>query len=53
MIFDDLRISSDKTPEEQLKQIKSWADNLIDSLQMLNDQVDEIENQLNEKSRKG
>ena len=48
MIFDDLRITPDKTPEEQLKQIKSWADNLIDSLTMLNDQVDEMRKILEE-----
>lgn len=48
-MFEDLRISNDKTPEEQLKQVKSWADNLIDSLQMLNDQVDELRKIVNEK----
>lgn len=52
-MFDDLKISSDKTPEEQLKQVKSWADNLIDSLQMLNNQVDELRKIVDEKSRKG
>lgn len=49
MIFEDLRISSDKTPEEQMKQVKSWADNLIDSLTMLNNQVDELRKIVNEK----
>lgn len=48
-MFEDLRISNDKTPEEQLRQVKSWADNLIDSLQMLNDQVDELRKIVNEK----
>lgn len=48
-MFEDLRISNDKTPEEQFKQVKSWADNLIDSLQMLNDQVDELRKIVNEK----
>ena len=42
MMFEDLRISNDKTPEEQMKQIKSWADNLIDSLTMLANQVEEL-----------
>ncbi len=42
MIFDDLRVSPDKTPEENIKLIKSWADNLVDNLQMLNNQVDEM-----------
>lgn len=48
-MFEDLRISSDKTPEEQMKQIKSWADNLIDSLIMLNNQVEEMRKIINEK----
>ena len=49
MMFEDLRISNDKTPEEQMKQIKSWADNLIDSLTMLNNQVEEMRKIINEK----
>lgn len=48
-MFEDLRISNDKTPEEQMKQIKSWADNLIDSLTMLNNQVEEMRKIINEK----
>lgn len=48
-MFEDLRISNDKTPEEQMKQIKSWADNLIDTLNMLNNQVEELRKIINEK----
>lgn len=49
MMFEDLRISKDKTPEEQMNQIKSWADSLIDSLNMLNNQVEDMRKIINEK----
>lgn len=49
MIFDDLRVSTDKTPEENVKIIKSWAEGLVDNLQMLNNQVEELTKAINEK----
>ena len=49
MMFDDLKITKDMTPEEQTNRIKSWADNLIDTLNMLNNQVEDMRKIINEK----
>ena len=49
MMFDELRVSTDKTPEENIRIIKSWAEGLVDNLQMLNNQVEDLTKKINDK----
>lgn len=45
--FEEVRISSEKDPNENIKIIKSYLDDLADKLNMLSQMVDEI----NERTR--
>ncbi|MBO6127567.1 MAG: hypothetical protein J6P79_01565 [Pseudobutyrivibrio sp.] len=41
MFFDYIEISNDKTPQENLRIIKSYMDNLVDQLNMLSQQIED------------
>ena len=41
MFFDYIEISNDKTPQENLRIIKSYLDNLVDQLNMLSQQIED------------
>lgn len=43
MQFETLDVSKFKDTEQNIQAIKAWADNLIDSLQVLSNQIDELQ----------
>ena len=42
MFFDYIPIDNDKTPQENLKTIKSYMDNLVDLLNMMSEQLEDL-----------
>lgn len=46
IIFEDVNISPDKSPEENVRIIKSWAGDLVDKLNMLSEQIDDTKNKV-------
>jgi hypothetical protein len=42
ILFDRLNINKDKSQEQNLQALKAWADNLVDSLQILQNQIEDL-----------
>ncbi len=42
ILFDRLNIHKDRSQEQNLQALKAWADNLVDSLQILQNQIEDI-----------
>lgn len=53
MIYEYISISNDKRAEENISIIKSWADNLVDSLVMADAKITELQEKISKLESEG